>query len=154
MATRKSAAKQGKTAARKGKSTKGRVISAANVAKARVAYDRTLINVLVAQNREEGVTRLYPNHGKYEKAVSKSPDARTVYDNGDEVATMLRNVSLEELWMVAQKHLSKEVVKQKQAQYEGKNIGMIRMNIGNLIRGSIARKRREAEIAKAAKKAA
>lgn len=150
----KSAVNKGKSV--KGKAAKtatGRTISAANVAKAKVAYDRTMINVLVARNRDEGVTRIYPDRSRYVKAVASSADQRAVYDNGDPVASMLRNVSLEDLWKVAAKHLSPDVLKAKKELYADKNIGMTRMNIGNLIRGAIKRKEREAQIAKQAKSA-
>lgn len=144
--------KQGKSA--KSKSTKGRVVSAANVESSRIAYDRDRINLAVAANREAGITRLYPNHGKYVKATSASADARAVYDNGDGVAEMLRNVPLESLWTVAAKHLDAKVLKQKRELYEGKNIGMVRMNIGNLIRGAIRRKEAEKRLAAAKPKSA
>lgn len=119
---------------------KGATVPPAKVQATKVAYDRTLINGLVALDREAGKTRLYPDFSRYQKAQSTAPDARIVLDNGDEVAQALRSVDLTELWKFAAHHLDKQTIAAKKVQYEGKNVGMVRMNVGNLIRGAIRRK--------------
>lgn len=130
------------------------VAEAAPKAKPAYVYDRDAINAQIAAEKERGVVRLHPNKARYVKAVSSSADQRAVFDNGDEVATMLRAVSLDEVWAEAEKHLTPEVLAAKRVKYAGKNVGMVRMNLGNLIRGAIRAKARAATLAKAAEVAA
>lgn len=117
-------------------------------------YDRDAINATIAAEKAAGVVRLHPNKSRYVKAVATSADARSVFDNADEVAIALRSVDLAGLWEYATHHLTPEVIAAKRAKYIGKNIGMVRMNVGNLVRGAIRAKARAATLAAAAEAAA
>lgn len=67
----------------------------------------------------------------YEKV--KNASGHTSYDNGDDVATMLRGKTLDEVYAVASKKL-KETEKDLRAKYKNLNPGMQRMALGNRLR--------------------
>lgn len=117
-------------------------------------YDRDAINAAILAEKALGVVRLHPNKAKYVKATATSADQRSVFDNGDEVAALFRGVDVAEVWTIAEQHLAPEVVAAKKAKYAGKNVGMVRMNVGNLVRGAIRAKARAKTLADAAAAAA
>lgn len=125
-------------------------VKAPRVPKPAVPYDRAAINAQVKADREAGKVRLYPKKEKYVVGTSTSPDARKTIDIADEVATKLRSVSLDQMYVVLGEYVSAERVAECKTRYAGKNIGMQRMNVGNVIRGAINAKAKAAAKAEAA----
>lgn len=127
----------------------GAAVKPPRIKKEPVPYERGKINELVKADRAAGKTRLYPNKAKYVAGTSTSPDARKTIDVADEVATKLRGVSLDQMYTVLGEYVSAERVAECKAKYAGKNIGMQRMNVGNVIRGAINAKAKAAAAATA-----
>lgn len=74
---------------------------------------------------------------KYEKnKVEINGKNVTKRDIGDEVAELLRPMTLEEVYEKASESLATPVADLK-ARFEGKNAGMQRMMLGNMIRAAI-----------------
>jgi len=78
----------------------------------------------------------YIVHKNVKTAGGKSPSI----DNNDDVATILRGVSIEDAYGIAVKQLKDKGVETSvealKAKYSKLNVGMQRMNMGNLIRGA------------------
>jgi hypothetical protein len=68
-------------------------------------------------------------------------------DSGDEVAEKLRGRTLDEVYKIASKALKVDE-KELRARYKGLNLGMQRMNLGNRIRGALAKADAKTEKAK------
>lgn len=104
-------------------------------AKREHTYDRAAINQAVKADAESGKTRLYPNRSRYQLGTSAAEDQRRTIDNGDKVADMLRDVPLIKLYETAAEHLGADRAKQLSEKYAHLNVGMQRMNVGNVLRG-------------------
>lgn len=80
--------------------------------------------------------RVKPDLSKYVKGVSGS-GKKTMRTN-DLVAASLDGFTLDEVYAVAQE-LTETAAKELHARYDHLNVGMQRMNLGNRIRGAIAK---------------
>jgi hypothetical protein len=85
---------------------------------------------------EQKEVRIRPNLEKYVKGVSGS-GKRTLRTN-DPVAAALDGFTVEEVYAVASK-MAEIPVKELQEKYGHLNVGMQRMNLGNRIRGAVAK---------------
>jgi hypothetical protein len=85
---------------------------------------------------EDTKTSVAPDVSKYQKVKSASGGASL--NNGDEVAQALTGATLDEVYRLASKALG-ETQKALKEKYEHLNEGMQRMNLGNRIRGAVAK---------------
>lgn len=113
--------------------------------KPEVPYDRAAINAQVKADREAGKVRIYADKTRYVAAASSSDDARKVIDIADEVAVKLRGISIADLYKAAAEYVGVEKAMELQTKYAGRNVGMQRMNVGNVMRGAIRAKVRAAQ---------
>lgn len=96
------------------------------------------VRVARAANKESDVVRLYPKLHNYAKA--KAASGKTVLDNGDPVAVLLRGCTTDgDLWQLAELHLGPVLCAELAVKYAGRNAGMIRMNVGNRLRAAFRR---------------
>lgn len=86
----------------------------------RSQYTRTKIEVKVKGDDGKSVTK-----------------AKSVIDNGDDVASLLRGRSLDEVYKVVAKQ-TKLAESDLRSRYEHLNVGMQRMNLGNKLRAALA----------------
>lgn len=104
------------------------------------------------EEEEAKVVRLKPDHTRYENRPETTASGRCVYDIGDKVAEEFRTMTLDKQYEAVAKALAEENETEPAnelaalfSKYETKNLGMQRMNLGNKMRGILARKeRREA----------
>lgn len=83
-----------------------------------------------------------PYRPLYEKVVASS--GRKSLDNGDEVAQLLRGLTLPEVYEIVAEHLEMEV-KDLGKRYEHLNPGQQRMNLGNKLRGHFRKLEKDSE---------
>ena len=110
-------------------------------------FTRLGVKKAVEQNNKDGVTRLYPDLDRFHKFENEQ--GRIAFDIGDEVADELRDCeTTDDMWDVA-KGLGLPNWKDKKAEYtkKGLNVGMVRMNIGNMLRAHIKRQQKAAKAA-------
>ena len=69
-----------------------------------------------------------------EYTVTKGDDGRRLIDSGDDVATQLRGMDLDDVYSTVAKALG-VTEKELRERYAGLNPGMQRMNLGNRLRG-------------------
>lgn len=96
------------------------------------------------ETQEQGSTlsNLREARGHYHREKSGSgKDARFFIDCDDNIAEQLRGKELEDVYTIASEHTGVGVSDLKD-KYEHLNKGMQRMNLGNRIRGAIAKKAR------------
>lgn len=96
--------------------------------------------------QEDGAVKIRPELEKYTK--TKTATGNVSYHSGDFVATTLAGLSLDEVRGLAVKVTGQDELETK---YGHLNPGQQRMNLGNRIRGAIAKRNKanDAEIAKA-----
>lgn len=86
-----------------------------------------------------------PNPEKYVKnKIEVDGKNVTKRDIGDEVAEMLRPMTLEEVYSKASEVTSSPVEELKE-RFKGKNAGMQRMMLGNMVRAGIKKANKSAE---------
>jgi hypothetical protein len=85
---------------------------------------------------EESKPTVSPDTTKYQKTKAASGGASM--NNGDAVAQALNGATLDETYRLAAKALG-ETQKALKEKYEHLNEGMQRMNLGNRIRGAVAK---------------
>ena len=92
---------------------------------------------------DEDPIRLDFQKEKYVNSRVKTPSGRRAVDIGDSVAVMLRGDNLSHVYKkvaVALNNMGVTVTeKELKGRYEHLNVGMQRMNLGNLVRGSISK---------------
>lgn len=96
---------------------------------------------------EDGKVRLHPDHSRYTKHKDvRTASGRAAYDNSDDVADELRGMELEDVYELVGKAATKAGRDiDLRAKYAHLNLGMQRMNLGNVLRA--IRKAAEAKAA-------
>jgi len=112
-------------------------------------------NLTEVEYEEDGAVRLKPDHSRYIRGLGETASGRSTYDIDDFVAREMRSVSKDQdaQYELAANYLSEEDGTKTQeefkaeleARYAKLNMGMVRMNLGNKIRGVLNRKAKAAE---------
>jgi hypothetical protein len=99
--------------------------------------------VRVAKTKEASASVVDPKYlDSYTKTdVKTASGKRFAVDKGDKVAKMLRGLGVDELKKIAREHGFQDWFAEKS---ETLNPGMLRMSLGNKIRGAIAPKKKAA----------
>lgn len=103
-----------------------------------------------ANKKNGGVVLDVLKEKRADYTVTKTKDGRRLIDNGDEVASKLRDLDLDGVYALCAKTQG-VTEKELRERYQHLNVGMQRMNLGNRLRAS--KKEPKAPKAKAAKKA-
>lgn len=113
------------------------------------------------------VVRLFPDRERYTRGLGTTASGNSTYDINDEVAQVLRGYEIMEAYAVAAEriievgigYLSKAMKKDAgdatgnavdlasyfAGRWESRNLGMQRMNLGNVLRGVLKREREDVE---------
>lgn len=96
-------------------------------------------------SEEEIGVRIHPDHTRYTRHSEVTASGRSCYDISDYVADILRGLNLEDVYHDVATYMNQMGVEELSseqvlyAKYEHLNPGMQRMNLGNLLRGTMRR---------------
>jgi len=95
------------------------------------------------------VVRLTPDHSRYVRGLASTASGRDSYDIADKVADSLRAHTIDEVFEMVAKQMTKLGEPTTKTDLKGRwsklNPGMQRMNAGNVLRGAARRAKRKSE---------